>query len=458
MSQTRTKTDLTQGPLFLRIVLFTLPLVATGILQLLFNAADLAVVGSFSGTMATAAVGCCGSLINLIIQLFMGLSVGAGVIAAQDFGAKRYGEIKCLISTSIIASVVGGIIVGVFGFVMAEPLLALMNTDEEVMVEAVPYMRAYFCGVPACLLYNYLAVILRSYGDTRRPLIFLSVAGVVNVGLNLIAVLGFGLGAVGVGIATAASQYVSAFLIIVYMCRTDGPCRIEGLAFDWGKLGRMVLIGLPAGLQSTLFSFSNTMIQSTINGYGPIVVAGNSAASSLDSFIYISQNAGYHAALTFVGHHVGAGKHERIRRIAILCCVEVIAMGLVLGALMMAFGPELLGIYASDENRNAVIAAGMDRLCALGLAYCFCGPMEVGCGVMRGMGKAFIPMVVSLVGSCLFRVLWIAYVCPLDPTNIQLLYISYPISWILTSTTHFICCVFTYRALARRRRSADVAA
>ena len=458
MSRTRSTTDLTQGPLFLRIILFTLPLVATGILQLLFNAADLAVVGSFSGTIATAAVGCCGSLINLIVQLFMGLSVGAGVIAAQDFGAKRFDEVKRLVSTSLIASLAGGVVVGVFGFIMAEPLLELIKTPGEVMGEAVPYMRAYFCGMPACLLYNYLAAILRSYGDTRRPLIFLSLAGVVNVVLNLIAVMGFGMGAVGVGIATAASQYVSALLIVLYMCRTDGPCRIEGLTFDWRKLGRMIVIGLPAGIQSTLFSLSNTLIQSTVNGYGSIVVAGNSAGSSLDGFIYIAQNAGYHAALTFVGHHVGAGKHERIRRITLLCCVEVLVLGIVMGVLMVGFGPELLKIYAADENRDAVIAAGMDRLRTLGLTYCLCGLMEVGCGVMRGMGKALLPMIVSLVGSCLFRILWISYVCPLDPTNIQLLYVSYPISWIVTAATHFVCCYFTYRALAKRRRLAEAAA
>ena len=455
MSRTRTETDLTRGPLLLRIIFFTMPLVATGFLQLLFNAADLVVVGRYSGSMASAAVGSCGSLINLIVQLFMGLSVGAGVMAAQDFGAKRYDDVRRLIGTSIIASLAGGVLVAVFGFVMAEPLLALMETPDEVMAEAVPYMRAYFCGMPACLLYNYLAAILRSYGDTRRPLIFLSVSGVVNVIFNLVAVLGFGLGALGVGIATAASQYASALMIVFYMRRTDGPCRIEGCSLDGRKLLRMILIGLPAGIQSTLFSLSNTLIQSTVNGYGPIVIAGNSVAGSLDGFAYMAQNSTYHAALTFVGYHVGAGQHERIRRISLLCCAEALVLGAITASVLVGFGPQLLTIYTSPENRDAVIAAGMNRLTTLGLTYCFCGLMEVGCGTIRGMGKAVLPMIVSLVGSCVFRIVWIETVCPLDPTNIKLLYISYPISWILTAAAHFICCYFVYRALIRRTRSAE---
>ncbi len=443
--------NMTEGPLLGKMILFTLPVMASGVLQLLFNAADVAVVGQFVGDAAMAAVGSCGALINLIVNLFIGLSVGAGVIAAQDLGAKRYEDVSKLISTSVTASLIGGVIVGVFGFFLAEPLLVLMKTDEQVLVEAVPYMRAYFCGMPGCLLFNYLAAILRSGGDTRRPLYFLTTAGVVNVIFNLLMVIGFGMGAIGVGIATAISQYVAAGLTVIYMLRSDDYFKITGLRVSGQKLLRMITIGLPAGLQGCMFSLSNVIIQSTINGYAVPIVAGNTAAGNLEGFVYTAMNSVYQTALTFIGQNIGAGKYERIKRVSLLCVGMVTVIGLLLGGSLALFGDKLLLIYASGENRNAIIEAGVHRLSVIASAYFLCGLMDVGCGILRGMGRAVQPMIVALLGSCVFRIVWVQAVCPLYPDNIMVLYISYPISWILTAAVHYMFCFYFYRKLMKRK-------
>ena len=444
---------MTEGPILGKMIRFTLPVIASGILQLLFNAADVAVVGQFAGEAAMAAVGSCGSLINLIVNLFIGLSVGAGVIAAQDLGAKRYDDVTKLVSTSLTASLIGGVVVMIFGIVMAEPMLILMDTPDDVLAEAVPYMRAYFCGMPGCLVYNYLAAILRSSGDTKRPLYFLSAAGIVNVGLNLLMVLGLGLGAIGVGIATAVSQYVAAGLTVFYMLRSKGYCHITGLGVSRSKLVRMITIGLPAGLQGCMFSLSNVIIQSAINAYPTVTIAGNTAAGNLEGFAYTAMNAVYQGALTFIGQNVGAGKYERIKKIGFQCAAMVFVIGLLIGASLALFGDKLLLIYASGENRDLIVQAGMDRLEVIAATYFLCGLMEVGCGVLRGMGKAIQPMIVSLLGSCVFRIVWVLTVCPLFPGEIMALYISYPISWLVTGGVHYVFCIYFYRRLMKRAKS-----
>lgn len=450
--------NMTEGPVLGKMILFTLPVMASGILQLLFNAADVAVVGQFAGDAAMAAVGGCGALINLIINLFIGLSVGAGVIAAQDIGAKRYDEVGKLVSTSLTASIVGGVAVMLFGIFLAEPLLRLMDTPSDVLAEAVPYMRAYFCGMPGCLVYNYMAAILRSGGDTKRPLFFLTAAGVVNVILNLLMVLGFRMGAIGVGVATAVSQYVAAGLTLLYMGASRGYFRLTGFAVHGKKLLRMVTIGLPAGLQGCMFSFSNVIIQSAVNSYPTVVIAGNTAASNLEGFVYTAMNSVYQTALTFIGQNVGAGKYERIKKIALQCVGMVLVIGLSLSGLVVFFGDKLLLIYASGENRDLIVQAGMRRLSVIVTTYFLCGLMDVGCGILRGMGKAVQPMVVSLLGSCVFRVVWVLTVCPLFPGNIMALYISYPISWILTAGVHYVFCFYFYRKLMKTKKARDTLA
>ena len=449
---------MTEGPVLGKMIRFTLPVMASGVLQLLFNAADVAVVGKFAGEASMAAVGSCGALINLIVNLFIGLAVGAGVIAAQELGARRYDEVTKLISTSLTASLIGGFIVMFFGIFMAEPLLILMDTPDDVLAEAVPYMRAYFCGMPGCLVYNYLAAILRSGGDTKRPLYFLSVAGVVNVVLNLITVLGFGMGAIGVGIATASSQYVAAGLTVLYMLKSKGYCRITGFSVSGSKLLRMVTIGLPAGLQGCMFSLSNVIIQSAVNAYPTVTIAGNTAAGNLEGFAYTAMNAVYQASLTFIGQNVGAGKYERIKKIAFQCVAMVLVIGLTIGAILVLLGDKLLLLYASGENVDLIVQAGMNRLSVIAVSYFLCGLMEVGCGILRGMGKAVQPMIVSLLGSCVFRIVWVWTVCPLFPGEIMSLYVSYPISWIITGGIHYLFCFYFYRRLMRRKRAREAEA
>ncbi len=461
MAQVRIKkgVDLTEGPLLSRIILFALPLIATAVLQQLFNTADTIVVGRWGGatpeesSIALAAVGSCGSLINLIVQLFFGLSIGAGVSVAHDIGAKQYADVKKTVHTAVFASLVCGVLVMVFGLFSARSLLVLMKTDATVLDQAVPYMCAYFCGVPANMLYNYCAAMLRSEGDTTRPLIFLSVAGAVNVVLNLIMVIVFKTGALGVGIATAASHWVACILTVLYMMHYRGLCRIDlrELRIYPEKLKKIVKIGLPAGLQGTLFSLSNVVIQSSINSFNSsAVVAGNTAALNLESYLYVAQNSLYQTSLTFVGQNAGAHRYDRIKRVVLYSAVVTVLLGFSLGTALFAFGEPLLGIFA--PHNAEVVEKGMIRLSIISMTYFLCGLMEVGSGAMRGLGRSVTPMIVALIGSCLFRVVWVYTVFAAAP-SLELLYISYPISWSLTTVAHFIFFFFTYRREVALSRS-----
>lgn len=452
-----TSKDFTQGPLLSQILLYTIPLVATSVIQLLFNTADTIVVGRWGGAtaeeceIALAAVGSCGALTNLIVTLFMGLSIGAGVCVAHGIGAKQYEDVSRVVHTSVIMASIGGVIVTVFGIIMAEPLLALMGTEPDVLKEAAKYMRAYFCGMPALMLYNYCAAILRSAGDTVRPLSFLGVSGVVNVGLNLVMTLVFHLGAMGVGIATAASQWVSCVLIIIFMLRTEGICKLElsRLRVDKIKLKRIISLGLPAGIQSSLFSLSNVLIMSSINSFGKVFVAGNTAASNLEGYVYVIQNAFYQAAVTFVGQNDGARKYDRLKKCALLCTILVAVMGAFFGNLVYAFGESLLRVYI--PKNTVAVGYGMIRLSFICVTYFLCGIMEVGSGIMRGMGKAMSPMLVSLVGSCAFRIIWIYTVFAANHTP-QTLFFSYPVTWIITASVHYIMSFFVLKKRVREQK------
>ena len=438
--------DFTEGPLISRIILFTLPLIATSVLHLLFNTADTIVVGRCGGNTpeecanALAAVGSCGSLINLIINLFMGLSLGSGVCVAHAIGAKRYDDVERVVHTSVIVGLIGGSIVSIFGYLMAEPLLLLMGTEDSVLAEAVPYMQAYFMGMTANMIYNYCASMLRSTGDTMRPLLFLSVAGVVNVGLNLIMVLVLHQGARGVGIATAASHWISCIMILVFMIRKkDNPCHLDfkKLRIDPKIFRKILHIGIPAGLQSSLFSISNVTIQSSVNSLGSVVVAGNTASANLEGYIYATQNSVYNATLTFVGQNMGARKFDRIKKISFYCLGVVTAVGVLVSGVMALFGEQLIGLYA--PGNQAVIEKGLIRFYICGLTHLLCGIMEVGCGCVRGMGKSLAPTLVALLGACVSRIVWVYTVFPLAPEHLrqQVLYYCYPLSWALTAIVHF---------------------
>ena len=457
MASSAIKKDFTSGPLLSKIIWFTLPLLATSVLQLLFNTADTVVVGRWGGdtpeacNAALAAVGSCGALTNLIIGLFMGLSVGAGVCVAHDIGAQHLDGVSKTVHTSIVASLVCGVIVTIFGITMARPLLELMNSPPDVIDQAVRYMRAYFCGMTANMLYNYCASILRSAGDTTRPLVFLSVAGIVNVLLNLLMVIVFRAGAMGVGIATAASQWVSCILIVLYMMKMDGPCRIElsKLRVSLPQLKKIVMIGLPAGIQGTLFSISNVIIQSSINSFGTIAIAGNTAASNIDSYVYATQNSLYHTALTFVGQNVGARKYDRVKKSILYSLACVCSVGITVGITVFLCGRPLLGIFA--PNDPSVVEAGMVRLSIMGIFYFLCGIMEVGSGVLRGFGKSMTSMIISLIGSCALRLIYVYTIFAAFPEPL-VLYYSYPISWTLTASVLFF---FAFAELRKRTKNSQ---
>ena len=433
----RYEIDMLNGPVMPKLLSFALPLMLSSMLQLTFNAADVIVVGRFEGDAALAAVGAPGSLINLLINLFLGLSVGANVIVAQCFGAGNFKETWDAVHTSVTLSLISGVLVGVVGFFLAGTFLSMMNTPDEVLPLATAYMRIYFLGMPANMLYNFSAAILRAIGDTRRPLTYLTIAGVVNVLLNLLFVIVFHMGVSGVALATIISQVISAVLVLLCLMRSDGAIRVElkKLRLDMGKVWQIAKVGLPAGLQGMVFSISNVLIQSTVNSFGKTVVAGNTTASNLEGYIYVAMNSIYQGAITFTGQNVGARKYERIGRVARDSLMTVFAIGAALGGLLMLFKVPLFHIYTEDD---AVIAAAGIRTSVIAPTYFLCGMMDTMVGLLRGMGSSVTPMIVSIMGACVLRVVWILTIFPLDPT-LTMLYISYPISWAVTFATHFVC-------------------
>ncbi len=447
--------NIPKGAMLKKIILFSLPLVVMGILQTLYNAADLVVVGYFDGNIALAAVGNTGALTNLIVGLFMGLSVGAGVCVAQHVGAKEYDEVNKVVHTSVLASLILGVIVSIVGIILAPRMLAAMDTPDSVIRFSTLYLRIILCGVPASMLFNYCAAILRSTGDTKHPMVFLSVSGLVNVGLNLIFVILLHMGVAGVAVATISSQYLSAAMIVVFMCRSNSYIKLSfrKLGIDRRKLAKILYIGIPSGLQGVLFSFSNVLIQSSINGFGDIVMAANSAAANLEQFVYISMNAVYHASLTFVGQNIGAKTYSRIRSVLVNCVVVVTAIGLGMAGIVYLLRYPLLNLYAPGNPE--VAQAAISRMSVILPTYFLCGIMEVFCGALRGMGKSVTAMVVSLVGACGIRILWIKTIFVLFPT-ITNIYISYPVSWAITAATHMIfCIVFLHRLMKKGARNSS---
>ena len=398
--------DMCNGPLLSKILAFSFPLMLTGILQLLYNAADIVVVGQYVGSVALAAVGSTGSLINLITNLFIGLSVGTSVMVAQYYGANAHKDVSEAVHTSIAVAGISGVILGVFGIVMAKPLLRLMGSPDDVLDHATLYMRIYFVGMPAFMLYNFGASVLRAIGDTRRPLYFLTISGLVNVCFNLLFVIVFGMGVDGVAWPTVISQYLSTAMVLYCLMHSSGSIHlnIKRLTVKKDKLLSMIRIGLPAGLQGSLFSISNVLIQSAINSFGSVVMAGNAAAANIEGFVYTSMNAIYQAAVTFTSQNMGAKRYERINRIAGLCALSVTTIGLVIGWLAYLFAPQLLGVYSSDPE---VIRMGMLRMEIICTTYFTCGLMDMLVGVLRGLGYSVVPMIVSLAGACGLRILWI---------------------------------------------------
>lgn len=439
--------DMCNGPLFGKIMLFTLPLMLSGILQLLFNAADVVVVGRFAGNEALAAVGSTGALTNLLVNLFIGLSVGANVLVARYYGGRQEEEVSRTVHTSMLVSAVGGVILTFIGITAARPLLLLMDTPENVIEHSVLYMRIYFVGMPIMLVFNFGSAILRAIGDTRRPLFYLIIAGVINVVLNLFFVIVLHMGVAGVALATVISQCVSTALIVRCLMRSEGCFRLcpDRLHMDWDKFKKIAAIGFPAGIQGSLFSISNVLIQSSVNSFGSVAMAGNTAGANVEGFVYTAMNSVHQTAVSFTGQNLGGRRLERIRIIVLECLLFVSVIGLVMGNGAFLLGHQILSIYSSDPE---VIAFGLQRMGIICTLYFLCGVMDVMVGCIRGLGYAVMPMIVSLLGACVFRVIWIYTFFQWDRT-LRILYISYPISWAVTAGAHLVCFILVYRKLKR---------
>ena len=428
--------DMCNGPLLSHIIIFALPLMLSGILQLLFNAADIIVVGRFTGSEALAAVGSTSSLINLLVNLFLGISVGGNVLMARYCGARDERNARETVHTAICISIIGGILMIFIGNLLARPLLEWMGTPADVIDLSVVYMRIYFIGMPAFITYDFGAALLRAVGDTRRPLYFLFAAGAVNVVLNLFFVIQLGMGVDGVAWATVISECVSAGLIIRSLMKENGAMKLHltKLRIVSGKLTQIVRVGLPAGMQGAIFSISNVLIQSSVNSFGSIAMAGNTASSNIEGFVYTAMNAVYQTSLSFTSQNLGGEKFSRIDKIKNICLGVVTVVGLVLGWGAVLGGHQLLGIYSSDPE---VLSFGMRRLRIICGTYFLCGLMDCMVGSLRGMGYSVIPMFVSLTGACAFRVFWIFTIFAVNRT-LEVLYLSYPVSWIITAASHMV--------------------
>ena len=445
----RYEMDMCHGPLFKKLIVFALPLMLSGILQLLFNAADIIVVGRFSGSEALAAVGSTSSLINLLVNLFIGISIGGNVLMARYIGAQDYKNARETLHTAVCISLYGGILMIFVGVLLARPLLEMMGTPADVINLSVLYMRIYFIGMPAFILYDFGAAMLRAVGDTKRPLYFLTIAGCVNVIFNLFFVIVLHMGVAGVALATIIAQGISAVLIILCLVRSEGVLQLSRseIKLHKDKVKQMLRIGLPAGLQGIIFSISNVLIQSSINSFGSLVMAGNTAASNIEGFVYTSMNAIYQTSLSFTSQNMGARQYKRVDRILFECVGIVSVVGLVLGLGAFLLGHPLLSIYTSSEE---VISYGITRLGVVSASYFLCGIMDTLVGSLRGIGYSLMPMFVSLTGACLFRIIWIYTVFQVFHTQFSL-YISYPISWILTLLAHLICYVIVRKRAFRKR-------
>ena len=448
--QKKYEMDMCSGSILKKMLMFTLPLMLSSILQLLFNAADIVVVGRFAGDNSLAAVGSTTALINLLTNLFVGLSIGANVTAARNYGGKREDALSRTVHTAVTISIISGVILTVIGVVGTKEMLRLMSTPDEIIDLAADYLRIYFAGITATTIYNFGSALLRAIGDTKRPLYYLLAAGAVNVVLNLLFVIVFKMDVSGVALATIISESLSAFLVIRCLMRETGAIKLElkKLRVHKAELISIIRIGLPAGFQGIVFALSNVVIQSSVNLFGNIVVAGNSAAANIEGFVYMAMNSFYQATLSFMSQNFGAGEYKRLNKI--LACGElcVVVVGLVLGNAAVLFGNQLLSIYSDSPE---VIAAGMVRLHYISKVYFLCGIMDVLVGALRGIGSSVLPMVVSLLGACGLRLLWIATVFQIPQFHkVEVVYLSYAITWIITAGVHFLCYVIVRKKVTKK--------
>lgn len=443
----RSRINMVEGPLLSGIISYTIPIILTSLLQLLFNAADLVVVGRFRGSISVAAVSATGAITNLIVNLFIGLSIGAGVAVAHGLGGRRDEEVRRTVHTAIPTALVGGAVLTLIGVIFAEKLLILMKTPADVLPLSATYMRIYFGGITFSLLYNFSASILRAAGDTKTPLLFLSVAGVINVLLNFFFVVALGMNVEGVALATTISQAISAALTITALTRRSDACKlsIRKIRFYKDQLLKIIRIGLPAGVQSSLFSISNVLIQSSINSFdNAILMSGNGAAANIEGFVYATMNSVHQTAVNFVGQNAGAHRFDRIKKVFLLSLASVFVIGGLTSGVVCAFGEQLLGIYITDSQQ--AIQYGLIRFSYVCSTYVLCGLMDVSTGALRGLGSSFVPMVISVLGVCGLRIIWIYTVFQIEQFHTpDGLYITYPISWMLTFAAQTAAFLILYK-------------
>lgn len=442
----RIQPSMTEGPLLGNILRYTFPIIATSLLQLLFNSADLVVVGQFCGSISVAAVGATAAITNLLVNFFIGLSVGVGVAVSQDMGARQDQQVHRTVHTTLPTAIVCGLLLTVLGVAFTEQLLRWMGTPTEVLPMSTVYMKIIFSGSVFSLVYNFLAAILRAAGDTKTPLVSLTLAGILNIILNIVFVTVFEMNVAGVALATILSQALSSVLVTIALIRRTDACRLvlSKIRFYVTPLKRIVFIGLPAAVQSTLFSICNVLVQSSINSFGAEAVSGNAAAMNIDSFIWAAMNAFHQSSTNFTGQNMGAGRYDRIKKILGICTGCGVAAGMVLSIIAFLFGPQLLSIYIPDSPQ--AIAHGMTRLTYLGLPYFCCAIMDVSTGSLRGMGASITPLIISVLGVCGLRLLWIFALFPLPVFhNLPTLYLSYTASWLLTAVAQLIAFSVIYK-------------
>ena len=453
MKSNKYEIDMCSGSIMDKLISFSLPLMLSGILQLMFNAVDIVIVGRFTGSEALAAVGSTSALINMFTNLFIGISLGSNVLAARYYASGRTKEMSETVHTAILFALLSGIVMAFVGLIFSRFALELMGTPDNVIEHSTLYMRIYFLGMPFFMLYNYGASILRAVGDTKRPLLFLIISGVLNAGLNMFLVIVFHLGVAGVAIATVISQMVSCVLVLRCLYLSDGSyqLRFSRLTLKWNYLKQIFQVGIPAGIQSTVINFSNVLLQSSVNSFGSTAMAGYTAANNILSFLYVSVNSVTQACMSFTSQNYGVGNYKRMDKILVNCIALSVSVSLALGCIAYFFGPEILSIYTSDPE---VIRCGVEVLAYTTVTYFLCGLMDLFPGPMRGMGHSAVPMLMSIIGTVGTRIVWIFLLFPQNRT-LAFLFISYPASWIVTILLQVVCLYFVrkkvYPTSARQR-------
>ena len=442
--------DMCNGSIMDKLISFSLPLMLSGILQLMFNAVDIVVVGRFSGSQALAAVGSTTALINIFTNLFIGISLGANVLAARFYASGKEKEMSETVHTAITLALISGIIMAGVGLLLAKLALELMGTPSDVIELSTLYMRIYFCGMPFFMLYNYGAAILRAVGDTKRPLIFLIISGVANAGLNMILVIIFHMGVAGVGIGTVISQLISCILVLRCLYKSEGcyQLRFSKLRIQKVYLRQIFQVGIPAGIQSTVINFSNALLQSSVNSFGSTAMAGYTAANNILGFLYASVNAVTQACMSFTSQNYGVGKYKRMDRVLINCLILSVVISGVLGCGSYAFGTEILKVYTEDPK---VIQCGLEILSMTTVTYFLCGIMDLFPGALRGMGRSGVPMILSIIGTVGTRIVWIFMLFP-QHKSLKFLFISYPASWLFTIVMQVICFYFVRKQVHAKGR------